>query len=223
MNRIVRIYPLMSKGFKKKVARHSPREAERQLFEIADSQQGYFTAKQAISAGYSEKNHAFHVNSGNWIRELHGVYRLRSYPTSDDAQLALWALWSRGKDGEPQGVYSHETVLSHHNLSDVNPPRLHMTVPKDFKRSAKIPEALVLHKAVLSKSEIREGHGYRMTTIRRALEDVIQEGALSPDLIEQAVQEALKTGALAITDFEKSKILAPYRRVTGELGKRVAS
>ena len=211
----------MSKGFKK-TTRHSPREAERRLFEIADTQQGYFTAKQAIAAGYSEKNHAFHVHSGNWIRELHGVYRLRSYPVSENAQLVLWALWSRGKDGQPQGVYSHETVLSHYNLSDVNPSRLHMTVPKDFKRSTKIPEVLALHKADLPKSDIREVNGYRMTTIKRALEDVVQEG-LSPELIEQAVQDALKTGALTITDFEKSKILAPYRESIGASRKRAAS
>jgi predicted transcriptional regulator of viral defense system len=213
----------MNKGFKKRTNYQSPRDSERKLFEIADSQQGFFTAKQAITAGYSEKNHAFHVHSGNWLREIHGVYRLRSYPQSPESDLVLWSLWSRGKDGEPQGVYSHGTVLSHYDLSDANPSRLHMTVPKGFKRSAKSPAELVLYKADIPKGEIQQMRGYRMTTVKRALEDLVQEGALPKDIIEQAVREALKTGHLSIAEFEKSAILRPYKALLRSSSKRRAS
>jgi predicted transcriptional regulator of viral defense system len=213
----------MAKGYKKSPKKENPRDNEQRLFEIADAQQGFFTAKQAVTAGYSEKNHAFHVHSGNWIRELHGVYRLRSYPQSPEAHLVLWSLWSRGKDGEPQGVYSHETVLSHYNLSDVNPSHLHMTVPKEFKRSVELPKDLVLYKAVLPKSDIRPMRGYRMTTVKRALEDIVEEGELSRDLIEQAVQEALRTGHLSIAEFEKSEILRAYRTVPRSIRRREVS
>src|SRR5579871_759702 len=53
----------------------SRREASRRLFEIAESQQGYFTAKQAKAAGFAEKTHPYHVQVGNWIREYRGIYR----------------------------------------------------------------------------------------------------------------------------------------------------
>lgn len=45
--------------------------------------------------------------------------------------------------GIPQGVYSHGTSLSLHELSDANPSQLHMTVPISFRRTAGIPRVLV--------------------------------------------------------------------------------
>jgi hypothetical protein len=38
------------------------------LFEIAEGQQGYFTAKQAADAGYRLGSQVHHVKSGNWVR-----------------------------------------------------------------------------------------------------------------------------------------------------------
>ncbi|MGB7128727.1 MAG: type IV toxin-antitoxin system AbiEi family antitoxin domain-containing protein [Candidatus Rhabdochlamydia sp.] len=52
--------------------------AKSTLFEIAESQQGYFTFKQAIAAGFSDKNHRYHVQNGDWIKVLRGIYRLSS-------------------------------------------------------------------------------------------------------------------------------------------------
>ena len=49
------------------------KEAARRLYEIAQSQQGFFTTKQAIRAGFAEKTHSYHVNARNWIREHRGI------------------------------------------------------------------------------------------------------------------------------------------------------
>lgn len=46
------------------------------LFERADEQQGYFTAKQAADAGYLLGSQAHHVKAGNWVRIHRGIYRL---------------------------------------------------------------------------------------------------------------------------------------------------
>ena len=104
-----------------------------QLFEIVEAQQGYFTATQAVEAGYARSTHTYHVDAGNWLREHRGIYRLRRYPQSDDGQLVLWSLWSRNREGEPEGVYSHLTALRIKELSDASPSRLHMIVPPDFR------------------------------------------------------------------------------------------
>jgi predicted transcriptional regulator of viral defense system len=121
---------------------HNP--AKRNLFTIAEDQSGYFTTKQAIAAGFAEKTHAYHVRAGNWIREYRAIYRLAAFPAVERPDLMLWYLWSRGRNDIPKGVYSHQTALSLHELSDANPSKLHMTVPMTFRKSADIPNALVL-------------------------------------------------------------------------------
>ena len=43
-------------------------KARKTLYDIARSQMGFFTAKQAQSAGYTNNNHSLHVKNGNWIK-----------------------------------------------------------------------------------------------------------------------------------------------------------
>ena len=167
-----------------------------QLFEIAEAQQGYFTATQAVEAGYARSTHTYHVDAGNWLREYRGIYRLRRYPQSDDGQLVLWSLWSRNREGEPEGVYSHLTALRIKELSDANPSRLHMTVPPDFRRNGEVPRILVLHKAELSPPEIIREHGYAMTTPMRAIMDLATSGEADRDIIKQALREGQTRGLI---------------------------
>ena len=167
-----------------------------QLFEIAEAQQGYFTATQAVEAGYARSTHTYHVDAGNWLREYRGIYRLRRYPQSDDGQLVLWSLWSRNRAGEPEGVYSHLTALRIKELSDANPSRLHMTVPPDFRRNGEVPRILVLHKAGLSPGEIIREHGYAVTTPMRAIMDLATSGEADRDIIKQALREGQARGLI---------------------------
>src|ERR1700722_18108098 len=108
------------------------KEAAHQLYEIAQSQQGFFTTKQAIRAGISEKTHSYHVNVGNWIREHRGIYRLADFPNSERPDLLLLYFWSLDRQEHLDGIYSHDTALSLHELSDIMPSKLHMTVPREF-------------------------------------------------------------------------------------------
>ena len=167
-----------------------------QLFEIVEAQQGYFTATQAVEAGYARSTHTYHVDAGNWLREYRGIYRLRRYPQSDDGQLVLWSLWSRNREGEPEGVYSHLTALRIKELSDANPSRLHMTVPPDFRRNGEVPRILVLHKAGLSPGEIIREHGYAVTTPMRAIMDLATSGEADRDIIKQALREGQTRGLI---------------------------
>jgi hypothetical protein len=43
----------------------------------------------------------------------------------------------------PVGVFSHHTALSLHELSDVNPSKLEITVPSSFRRGVAIPKVLL--------------------------------------------------------------------------------
>lgn len=79
----------------------------KRLYQIASEQDGYFTTKQAIKAGYDTNIHPYHVKTGNWIREHRGIYRLANYPIEERPDLMQWYLWSRNRNEEPQGIYSH--------------------------------------------------------------------------------------------------------------------
>jgi len=166
------------------------------LFDIAESQQGLFTAKQAEDAGFSSKNHSYHLKAGNWIREARGIYRLALFPVQAEQQLVTFSLWSQNRKGEFQGVYSHETALAHYELTDLNPSKLHMSVPKNFRRNSETPGVLKLHFADLLKEEIKASRGFRVTTPLRTLQDVIEVQNISFEFIEQAIKESIKRGLL---------------------------
>lgn len=102
------------------------------LFEVVEEQQGYFTAKQAAEVGFQLGSQAHHVKAGNWLRLERGIYRLARFPRSLEEQYVIYSLWSRNRGGEPEGVYSHQTALSIHELSDANPAKLHLTVLPGF-------------------------------------------------------------------------------------------
>src|SRR5580692_363189 len=118
--------------------RKGRKEAAKRLYEIVEGQQGFFTTKQAKVAGFAENTHPYHVQAGNWIREHRGIYRLAKFPISDRPDLVLWSLWSRNRKEEIEGAYSHQTALSLHELSDLNPAKLHMTVPTHFRRNSEM-------------------------------------------------------------------------------------
>src|ERR1700692_1564810 len=179
------------------------KEAARQLYEIAQSQQGFFTPKQATRAGFVEKTHAYHVNVGNWIREHRGIYRLADFPTAERPDLMLWYLWSQNRQEVAEGTYSHETALSLHELSDVMPSKPHITVPRKFRRNSTIPEILVLHRAHLDTSEVQEMHGIRVTRPLRTIVDLLRSGQVDRSQLKLAVDEAIRRGLIGRREIDR--------------------
>ena len=47
--------------------------SKNKLFEIAESQQGYFTSEQAKASGYKDNTHPYQVRSGHWVRVHRGI------------------------------------------------------------------------------------------------------------------------------------------------------
>ncbi|MGE3953670.1 MAG: type IV toxin-antitoxin system AbiEi family antitoxin domain-containing protein [Parachlamydiales bacterium] len=172
------------------------RQREMALFRVAESQQGLFTAKQAEAAGYASKGHAAQVKNGRWQRVDRGVYRLTLYPQTDRPDLVHWSLWSRGRDDDPQGVFSHRTALSLYHLSDDNPSKLDMTIPSTFRKQVATPPILRLHRATLDPTEVQVWDGFKVTTLVRTFADLLIDGSLEEELLQQAIEEALSQGLL---------------------------
>jgi predicted transcriptional regulator of viral defense system len=171
------------------------------LFAVAEGQQGYFTSKQATNAGYQLGSQAHHVKSGNWTRVERGIYRLTRFPQSPEEQLVIYALWSRNREGRPEGVYSHQTALSIHELSDVNPAKLHMTVPTAFRRTAKTPNVLVLHRSNLDQKDIELRQGFAVTRPLRTIADLAVAESTARDLVQQALMEGRRSGVITAREI----------------------
>lgn len=181
------------------------RDGQAQLFAIAEEQSGFFTAKQAEAAGFQRRNHPYHVRSGNWVREGRGIFRLRQFPVAEEADLVQWFLWSRDRSDRPTGVYSHETALRIYDLSDVMPAKLHMTVPRSFRRNAPVPSVLVLHRADLQPAEVEERQGYKVTRPIRTLLDLIRAQTLPEETLRGAFVEASQRGLITQSEIARHR------------------
>jgi len=191
------------------VMKRSSKESQARLFAIAEAQGGFFTAKQAEDAGFDRTHHAYHLRVGNWQRKHRGIYRLAQFPMPDRSDLILWSLWSRNRDDQAQGVYSHQTALSIYDLSDLMPAKLHMTVPRGFRRSTEIPPILALHYGDLSADEVEEREGYRVTRPIRAILAVSQSQEVSDEILSQAFSEAKARGLVTGADIERYRDKLP--------------
>jgi predicted transcriptional regulator of viral defense system len=185
--------------------RKARKAAAKRLYEIAEVQNGFFTTKQAKGAGFAENTHPYHVHAGNWVREHRGIYRLASFPRGERPDLMLWSLWSRNRGEAAQGVYSHQTGLSLHDLSDVMPANLHMTVPRSFRRNSEIPRVIVLHFADLPQSDIGVVHGVRVTRPMRTILDVLAGGEMPLATLRQALLEGLRRGLIRRSEITEAR------------------
>ena len=117
------------------------------------------------------------------------------------------------KLGIPQGTYSHDTALSLHELSDIMPSKLHMTVPKEFRRNSRFPEILVLHQAHLDTTDVQEMYGVRVTRPLRTIMDLLQSGQVDRSQLKRAVDEAVRRGLVGRKEIDRM----PHDKLHGSL------
>lgn len=160
-------------------------DLRRAVTRLAAEQHGYFTAAQARNVGYSYQAQKFHVDHSNWVRVERGLFRLPEWPVSDDDHLVRWTLWSRR-----QGVISHQSALAIHGLGDVDPARIHMSVPPGFRRTS---SAVLLHHQTVPPREVEDRGAYRVTTPARAIAESAAE-SVPQELLDGAVAEAIDQG-----------------------------
>jgi len=189
--------------------KRDPLENARRLYQVASAQGGYFTAGQALQAGYAYSQQHFHVGRGNWLQIDRGLYRLHDFPPGEREDLVRWSLWSRNQRGLPQAVVSHDTALTVHELSDVMPSQVHLTVPPGFRK--KIPPGCVLHRANLAAGDVELRDGYQVTTPLRTLLDVALS-PLSQEHLNAAVSDALERGLVRRRQLENVPCSVQARR-----------
>jgi hypothetical protein len=111
-----------------------------------------------------------------------GEYNTRTHEHGD--QLMEATLWPRGL-----GVISHDSALDLWELCDVNPAKVHVTVPASARIRREVPSAYLVHQRDLDLSEVTRIDGIPVVNVRRAILDGI-ERHLGGHLIDQARRHA---------------------------------
>ncbi|MFU8807086.1 MAG: type IV toxin-antitoxin system AbiEi family antitoxin domain-containing protein [Bradymonadaceae bacterium] len=163
------------------------------IADVAKYQAGYVATYQV---DVSRQMFSHHESIGRLERVIAGIYRLNSFPISEDEDHITAYLWSREK-----GVISHQTALSLHELSDVLPKTTEITLPKDEALPPQEPPGWVrVHRGTIPDGERQWYHNVPITTPGRTLIDLAMAG-LHPDLLRQALNEA-RARRLVAEDFE---------------------
>ena len=166
--------------------RKNAAELRRALTALAMRQAGYFTAAQALEVGYSHQAQRYHAARGSWDHVGRALFRLPDWPEREEDVYVRWRLWSRHL-----GVVSHQSALAVYRLGDVDPPLVHLTVPRGFRAS---DPAVALHRGTLPPEDVTEREaGYLITTPERSLLDAAA-AELTQEQVDAAVDDAVEDG-----------------------------
>lgn len=176
------------------------------LYDAAAAQQGYFTTAQAATAGFSRPLLTHRLRTGWVTRARRGIYRLVHFPEGEHEDLVVLWLWS-----ERRGVFSHETALALHDLSDALPAATHLTLPAAWEgRRLRVPDGVLLHYADLGEGDATWRDAVPITSPARTVNDCVAAN-VPPELVQQAVEQGLSRGL-----FAREEVRAALRY--GELG-----
>lgn len=128
----------------------------------------------------------------------HGVYRVPELPRDRYDEFILARFWAAGR-----GVISHDSALLVHELCDINPSVVHITIPTSYRISRAGGDQYELHRADLAETDIMRLDAVVLTTIRRTLTDCV--GVVPDYLARQAIEAAASRGA--IKQLERSRLL----------------
>lgn len=161
-----------------------------ELVARAADRHGYVTTRDARELGIDPTQLRLMAARGRLERAGRGVYRVTVLPRTANDELAAAVAWSMGR-----GVLSHESALVLHGLADVNPPRVHLTVPRDNYPRTQGGDLYRTHRRSLPPSDVTEADGLPVTTVRRTIVDCITAG-VDPYQLRRAIERAEADGAV---------------------------
>jgi predicted transcriptional regulator of viral defense system len=160
------------------------------LLEQAQRQYGYLTPDDARELHVAPTQLRLMAVRHTLEHVGHGLYRMPMVPVTQlDAYMEA-VLWTGRR-----GVLSHETALDLHELCDVNPNAIHLTLPRGFRTRKAVPEIYRLHRFDLDPAEIGRHEGIPIVAPERAILGGIEQ-ALGWQLIDQAIETARARGLI---------------------------
>ena len=196
-----------------------PRSRFSELLALAEQNDGLVTANEARAIGIVDSVLARLTRRGKLERAARGVYRIPYYPTDRLSQCREAVLWARASHGPENVALSHETALAIYGISDVNPSRVHITVPKGARLRRQTPKWITIHREQLLSTEVTTHEGLPVTTVPKSVLDVLK-GTGRSGLARQAIKDARKEGY--INAAEAKKLTLQLRKYALASGGRAA-
>jgi predicted transcriptional regulator of viral defense system len=162
----------------------------KQLAERAAENYGYLTGEDARDLSVPVGTLNALARRGQLDHVEHGIYRVPLVPPSRLDQYKLATLWPGGR-----GLISHESALDLYGISDVNPAKLHITVPRTYRTHRKIPALYVLHREELADGDRGSVEGIAVVSVAKAIRQA-HERHLRRSLVEHAIDDAERDGWL---------------------------
>lgn len=176
------------------------------LYEIAEPNAGYVTARAAAAAGIPRSTIAHHARPGGRLIHVdRGLYRLRDFPSSIHEHIvAGWLSAPPSADA----VVSHESALEMLDLSDIIADGVHLTVPR--ARWRKPIEGVVVHPTTypVEKWHRRQMSGIPVTSAERTIIDMLRELGIT-EQVEMAATQALQRGLTSERRLSEAAAMFP--------------
>lgn len=167
------------------------------LLDLAEAQNGLVTRQQAIDELDIDPTafDAF-VARGRLERVARGIYRYPRLPgiEYEPYQVALL------RTGDPDAALSHETALAIHDISDVNPSRYHVTVPRLRRIRRSDNDRHIVHVQRLTPRQVTWWQKMLVVTPATAIEQCLAYGTPTY-LLRQALERGARTGAVQRDDL----------------------
>jgi predicted transcriptional regulator of viral defense system len=177
-----------------------PRTRMDELHALAEEHDGLLTSKEARALGIQDSVLVRLAQRGRLERMSRGVYRIAHYPTDRLAQYREAVLWAQANHHGPERIaLSHETALLIYGISDLNPSRVHLTVPRSVRLRRERPDWITTHQADLAEKDVAQHEGIPVTTVSRSIMDVLSTTHRT-EIARQAITEALRDGLLSRTE-----------------------
>lgn len=156
---------------------------------IAADQQGLVATADAREAGIDPHRLVDMERRGTIERVARGLYRFPLLkPNTELAQLAEATLWAGRR-----GTLSHDTALDLFELCDINPARIHITIPTAYRLQKTVPKLYRIHRGDLEEGERTLYEGIPIVTPYCAIVGGIETGTRA-DLLRQAIDTARRRG-----------------------------
>lgn len=177
------------------------------LLERAVDQHGLLTPDDARAVGTTENALRRLAQRGAIERLGFAVYQVPQLAGDPFAQYQEALLWLR----EPAAL-THETALDLHQLCDINPLKVHVTVGGRYRPRRTMPDWIAIHHGDLTDDDFTWLEGLRIATPARAIRDAIGTH-VGQQFIDQAIETGRQRGLLTPRDLRRIEIVQLRQRL----------